>query len=262
MLEIIENDVKSKDNKRPSILFVHGMWHGAWCWEPYFLPYFEKLGYKVYALSLSNHGKSSKRKTFNLLRINDYVKDLKDTIESFDETPILVGHSMGGFIVQKYLENNDVPGAALITPVPPFGIWGGTIAVLKIFPLAFLKANLTLNLKYIINSSKKYKYLLGSDNFKDTDIDEYVKKLDNESFLAYLDMLGLNLVNTKKINTPLLIIGGGLDRVISEKVVRKTGKIYGITPIIFDDMGHNMMLESEYKKVAKKIIKFIENVSK
>ena len=31
---------------------------------------------------------------------------------------ILIGHSMGGYIVQKYLENKDCKGAVLMAPVP------------------------------------------------------------------------------------------------------------------------------------------------
>ena len=42
-LELLENNVMLENNDKPSILFVHGMWHGAWCREPYFLPYFENV---------------------------------------------------------------------------------------------------------------------------------------------------------------------------------------------------------------------------
>jgi len=258
-LEVLKNKTKITDKGKPPILFVHGMWHGAWCWEPNFLPYFEKLGYNSYALSLSNHANSPKRKSFNLLSINDYVKDLKQIIDSFNETPILIGHSMGGFIIQKYLEKNNVPGAVLIAPAPPFGVWGGTINILKTFPLAFLKANLTLNLKHVVDTPDKYKRILCSDNIKDEDVIKYHNKTNSESFWAYLDMLGLNLVKTKKVKSLLLIIGGGKDNVISEKALRKTCEIYEVSPIIFNEMGHLMMLEPKYKKVADRIDNWICN---
>ena len=32
-LELLKREVKG-DKKGKSILFIHGMWHGAWCWEP------------------------------------------------------------------------------------------------------------------------------------------------------------------------------------------------------------------------------------
>lgn len=257
-LEILTNHPKTIKGK--PLLFVHGMWHGAWCWEPYFLPYFEKLGYKAYALSLSNHGKSSEKKKMNLLRIKDYVNDLKQVVDSFEEIPILIGHSMGGFVVQKYLENNSVPGAVLLASVPPFGILGATLAVMKKFPGAFLKANLTLNLKYIIDSAEKFKYLVFSEQVSNKDAIKYLNLTNSESYLAYLDMLGLNLVNSKKVNTPLLIIGAEKDKVISQQSVMKTGEKYGVTPIIFDGMGHDMMLEPDYKKIIDEINKWLHSI--
>jgi len=257
-LEILQNKVKDEQSNKPPILFLHGMWHGAWCWESYFLPYFGKLGYKSYAMSLSNHAGSPRKKAFNLLRIKDYVKDLEDVINSLEETPILVGHSMGGYIVQKYLENNKVPGAVLLAPVPPFGIWAGTLNVLKNFPFAFLKANLTLNLKTIINHPKRFRHILCSDNIKEEEITKYLPKIDTESILAYIDMLGLNLVKTKKINSPLLIIGGGKDNAVPLKVLHKTADKYAVSPKIFKEMGHNIMLEPDYKKVVDLIDNWIQ----
>ncbi|MBI5715520.1 MAG: alpha/beta hydrolase, partial [Chloroflexi bacterium] len=43
-LELITRQPAS--NPRPTpLLFVHGAWHGAWCWAEYFLPYFAQHGY-------------------------------------------------------------------------------------------------------------------------------------------------------------------------------------------------------------------------
>jgi len=259
-LELLEKHPKPSSEKKRNLLFVHGMWHGAWCWEPYFLPYFEKLGYKSYALSLSNHGKSAKRKTFNLLRIKDYVQDLKQVIDPMDETPVLVGHSMGGFVVQKYLEEHQVPGAVLLASVPPFGILGGTLSVMKKLPGAFAKANLTLDLKYIIDTPKKFKALMFSQQVDDKDVAKYLNLTNSESYLAYMDMLGLNLVNTKKIKTPLMIIGAGKDKAVAPKSVEKTASIYGVTPIIFKELGHDIMLEPKYRMVADSIDNWIKSI--
>lgn len=257
-LELIENNPVSFDPKK-TFLLIHGMWHGAWCWEPKFLPYLEKLGYKAYALSLSNHGKSLKRKKMNLLRINDYVNDVKEVVDSLEETPVLIGHSMGGFVVQKYLEKYAAPGAVLLASVPPFGILGGTLTVMKAFPGAFLKANVTLNLKYIIDSTKKISYLMFSDRVKEEEIKEYQKKTDSESYLAYMDMLGLNLVRTKKIKTPLMVFGAGKDKAVSPESVKKTAKIYHTEAMIFEEMGHDMMLEPGYEEIIDRIIIYLEN---
>jgi hypothetical protein len=49
-LEVIE---KGSPSARP-LLFVHGGWHGAWCWDN-FLNYFADAGYRAVALSLRRH---------------------------------------------------------------------------------------------------------------------------------------------------------------------------------------------------------------
>ena len=57
-LEMIAN-TKNETRLTP-ILFVHGAWHAAWCWEN-FLPYFAQQGYPSYAVSLRGHGASEGR---------------------------------------------------------------------------------------------------------------------------------------------------------------------------------------------------------
>ena len=258
-LEILENNAQPAPG-RPPLLFVHGMWHGAWVWEPCFLPAFEKLGYKAYALSLSNHAGSPSKKAFNLLRIKDYVADLEQVIRSLEQPPILIGHSMGGFVVQKYLEKRRLPGAVLMAPVAPFGILESTLNVLRKFPLTFLKANITLNLIHVINDPRRYRYLLCSAAIDDKAIEEYVTKINSESYLAYMDMLGFDLVNTKSIDTPLMITGGGQDHSVTVNLLKRTCARYGLTPVIFKSMGHNMMFEPDAKKVVAAIDKWIKSL--
>jgi pimeloyl-ACP methyl ester carboxylesterase len=40
----------------------------------------------------------------------DYVDDVKSVVRSLPSTPVLIGHSMGRFVVQKYLEANNSGG--------------------------------------------------------------------------------------------------------------------------------------------------------
>jgi hypothetical protein len=45
--EIISKPPGSGSDKTP-ILFAHGAWHAAWCWDENFLSYFYKRGYPAY----------------------------------------------------------------------------------------------------------------------------------------------------------------------------------------------------------------------
>ena len=53
-LEVITREPETDARPTP-VLFVHGMFHGAWCWEEHFLPYFAQRGYAAHALSLRGH---------------------------------------------------------------------------------------------------------------------------------------------------------------------------------------------------------------
>lgn len=46
--------------RRPPLVFVHGSYHGAWCWRENFMPYFAAAGYDTYAISLRGQGGSER----------------------------------------------------------------------------------------------------------------------------------------------------------------------------------------------------------
>jgi hypothetical protein len=56
-LEVITRKPSTPQKTTP-LLFVHGSWHAAWCWDEHFLPYFADCGYEAHAVSLRGHGGS------------------------------------------------------------------------------------------------------------------------------------------------------------------------------------------------------------
>ena len=150
-LELIAH---AKDATRPApILFVHGAWHAAWCWEN-FLPYFAQRGYAAYAVSLRGHGASAGRdKLCWHSAARGYVADVAQVAQTLDRPPILVGHSMGGYVVQKYLEQHTA-AAVLMASIPVSGILGYGIRTALRHPWPFLKAHLLLSPWYLVGTPK------------------------------------------------------------------------------------------------------------
>ena len=62
-LEIISRG-RAEDGAAPPLLFVHGGWHGAWCWDQGFLERVAIQGFEVHAMSLRGHGESPGRAAF------------------------------------------------------------------------------------------------------------------------------------------------------------------------------------------------------
>ena len=118
MLELIDRGSCSDADPTP-LLFVHGACHAAWCWDEHFLDFFADNGYQVIALNLRGHGDRPVSKPLNKCTIADYVDDARSVAAALPTTPVLIGHSMGGFIVQKYLETGNAAAAVLMSSAPP-----------------------------------------------------------------------------------------------------------------------------------------------
>ncbi len=241
--------------KPTPLLFVHGKWHGAWCWEEYFLPYFAEHGYNAHALSLRGHGASEGR--IWGASIADYVSDVERAAGQLDTPPVVIGHSMGGFIIQKYLESHAAPAAVLLTSVPYYGLWPATFSLLMQRPAAVLKVLATLRLYPVVETPALARHALFSRDMSEEKVAAYQKRLSDESFRAYLDELGLNLVRPKRVKTPMLVIGAAKDNVISRKAVEDTARAYGTTAEFFD-MAHDVMLEPNWRRVADRILEWLK----
>ncbi|HHJ52730.1 MAG TPA: alpha/beta hydrolase [Caldithrix abyssi] len=258
-LEVVKQIPGNKTFNHP-ILFVHGMWHGAWCWQEHFMPYFSEAGFEVWAFSLRGHGQSTGREKLRWTSLNDYVADLQQVVSEMPAAPVLVGHSMGGMIVQKYLEeHHEIPAAVLMASGPPNGLLKVTLRVMAMFPATFVKCNLTLSLYPLVKHPDKVRRLFFADSFPEEKVTEYTNRLQDESYRAYLDLLLLNLPKPQKVQTPLLVLGGEQDQLFSKKEVRYTANVYGSEAVIFPDMGHDMMLDAGWQAVADRIIRWLRH---
>lgn len=255
-LEIIKKEAVSDVRPTP-ILFVHGMWHAAWCWAEHFLPYFAQHGYVSHALSLRGHGGSEGWERLRWTSLTDYVSDVTQVVSQMERPPILVGHSMGGMVVQKYLESNGAPSAVLLASVPPKGVIRATLRVAFRHPLAFMKANLTLSMFPIVKTPQMTQEAFFSADMPEEKVRSYFSRLQDDSYRAYLDMMGLSLPRPKRVKTPLLVLGAADDGIISPSEIEATAQAYGTRAEVFPGMAHDMMLEGGWQTVADRILAWL-----
>jgi pimeloyl-ACP methyl ester carboxylesterase len=245
-----------------TIILVHGAWHSAVCWADTFLPYFAECGYNVLAPSLRNHGKSEAGGSLRWRRVKEYAADIQQIVNNTEGKVYLVGHSMGGQVVQKYLElypNSQVEKAVLLCSVPPHGVWRATLKAIRTHPLSFLLVNLTLSFKPLVSTKEKVKELFFTNRISDKALDKAFTNVQDESYLAYLDMLFLDLPRPKKIKTPMLVIGGGNDFIFGKKDVLATAKAYNTEGVIFEEVAHNLFMEDKWQDSANLIFTFLSS---
>lgn len=103
---------------RRELLFIHGAWHGPGCWDGLAGP-LAAAGYGVNRLALPGHGDPAWPLPATT-GLGDYAGLARRAAAALPR-PVLVGHSMGGWLAMKVLEVVDLP-AVLLMPLPPAGL--------------------------------------------------------------------------------------------------------------------------------------------
>ena len=239
------------------ILFVHGMLFGAWCWDHRFLAFFARHGYASHAVNLRGHGNSEGREKLRWTRIADFVEDVAETVRRLPSPPFLVGHSMGGFILQKYLEEHAAPGAVLLSSPPPTGLLGTTLRIARRRPLRFARVNLTLSLLPVVATPELAREAFFAEDLPDEQLLVYWKQIQDESYRAFLDMVALDLPKPGKVKTPLLVLGVGRDNMVSPGEVERTARAYGTRAEFVPGAAHVSMLDPRWQPVAERILTWL-----
>ncbi|BAL26613.1 alpha/beta hydrolase [Azoarcus sp. KH32C] len=248
-LEVLACSPAGEPRSSTPLLFIHGAYTGAWCWSEHFLPYFAQAGYTSYAVSLSGHGASRRAGVLDAFSIDDYVRDIAEVVARLPSPPVLIGHSMGGMVVQKYLERAQVPAAVLLCAVPPQGLMGSAIG------LMLSKPNLLNDLNRILNGGHPdpdglrdalFHQPIGVDTLM-----RYYALCQPESHRAIWDMTFFNLPLPALMHRPpMLVVGAEHDQLIPPAQVMMTAATYGEQARIIPGMGHGVMLEHDWRMVA------------
>jgi pimeloyl-ACP methyl ester carboxylesterase len=85
-----------------SFVLVHGMSHGAWCWDA-LRDHLERAGHRVLAVDLPGHGPRAHE--WRRATLDRYAAAVAGAMarEAVHDA-VLVGHSMGGVVIQKAAE--------------------------------------------------------------------------------------------------------------------------------------------------------------
>jgi pimeloyl-ACP methyl ester carboxylesterase len=187
-------------------------------------------------------------------RIHDYVEDVERAAAEFDSPPIPVGHSMGGLLAQKYLERNPAPGAVLMASISPGGVLAPVARLAAHHPVAFAKANLQLRLRPLVSTPALARDLFFSPDTPQAVVDHCHARLQDESYLAFLDMLFfLVRVRPARVEAPVLVLGAERDGFFTADEIRRTASAYRTEAEIFTGIGHNMMLDQGWEDVADRV---------
>lgn len=95
--------------------------------------------------------------------------------------------------------------------------------------------------------------LLFSPGIPEDAVRRHHARLQGESFLAYLDLLGLDLCRPRKGAVPTLVIGAGGDAMFTRGEVEAVSAAHGAAVEFVPGMAHGIMLEPGWETVADRI---------
>lgn len=237
---------------RPPLVFVHGAFVSAACWDVHFLPWFASRGFTALAPSLRGHGGSEGE--LRMAGIMDYVRDLERAVESLDEPPVLIGHSMGGLVVQRYLERHSAAAAVLLASVPPAGLMQSTLRLMLSDPLLCSQIGLMQGFGPAAMDQDIACRAIFSDHVPPAELREYSRFMQAESQRAIWDMTAGALPRPWRVERlPMLVIGAGDDALFTAGESERTARAYGAELYLEPGMAHAMMLEPGWEAVAGRI---------
>lgn len=107
------------EGEGPPVILVHGIAASLCDWIR-LVPDLTRAGHRVYALDLPGHGESEKPddpQQYHVAVFNNKFQQWIDSLE-LDQAPILVGHSLGGYLSMSYSRDHpgNVAGMLLIDP--------------------------------------------------------------------------------------------------------------------------------------------------
>ena len=251
MLEVIDKGTAGPAHPVP-LLFVHGAWHAAWCWDEHFLDFFADRGYRAVALSFRGHGQSPTSKRLRDLSFADYLADVTSVARNLPTPPVVIGHSMGGVIAQMYLASHTAPAAVLMCSMPPQGYLRSGLRWMRRHPWHFARLTVSGESLPYVSTPALARERFFSPGTPEPLVRRYAARLQEESARSGLDGL-VKLPRPGRIQAPILVLGAAQDGAVTPAEVRATARAYRTEPDFFDGIGHDMMLEPGWEAVAQRV---------
>ncbi|QYJ80668.1 alpha/beta hydrolase [Shewanella acanthi] len=252
---------------KPPVLLIHGMWGTD---EAMFelKAEFEQQGYSVEALCLPMHKPKASytnadKNALAQTSLEDYVNFIIAKVDNLKVPPILVGHSMGGVLAQLVATRVHVNKLVLISSAAPGGINSWSWSMIRTFGRNLLLFPLWKKVTEIGLANVQY----GIANTQSIDVQRFIA--DNATYesgratfqigIGGMFPNGFARVDAKRIQCPMLIVGGTADRITPITIQRAIAKKYGAIAKLVEIPGacHWTVGGSHLKAVSTEIFTWL-----
>lgn len=250
-----------------TIVLVHGAWVTPDSWDTLRRP-FEAAGLTVHAPAWPMiEGRTVAELNarpptgFGGLTLGRIADSYQAFIEGLPERPVLLGHSFGGLLVQLLLDRGLGAAGIAINPAPIGGIVPGPSALAAIAPILLRTAG--WRRPYAMSRGRFGRLFANAapPSLTDEAYRSFVIPAPGMIFHQAASWTGTR-VDPSRRTQPLLITGGGKDRLVSPHLsraaYRRQSKAPGRTDYVeFPDRSHFLICEPGWEEVARTALDWI-----
>ena len=242
------------------VLMIHGMWCTGANWSR-IKELMAPRGYDCHAPTLpahepgpnQAHDVASKSLTDYLVFLEDYIQK-----QNFSRPPILIGHSMGGWLVQALAARSKPLAAVLLTPAAPAGIISLRWSNLTVFTPHFLRWAFWRK-PYLLSRSMAERYAY--NGLAPADQERLYKGLVHESGrtpfelgMWWADSRHAARIDTSQVKCPLYVVSCGTDGLVPAAVVKKVAALYlQVSQRIYPVRSHWVIDDEETEEMVNEI---------
>ncbi|MES1215289.1 MAG: alpha/beta hydrolase [Bacteroidota bacterium] len=253
------------------IVFITGTFISNVCWDEW-IRYFESKGYTCFAPAwphkdapaedLRNRPGQDPIASNTITSLTDYFASFINTLPG---KPILIGHSLGGLIVQLLLPMDLAVAGVAIHSFPPQGV--------NRFRLLFLKAMWDAMLLFTSARStylvtfRKWKKSIANKMDCDLQKELYYEYAIPESKLIIRDIFRcVTKIDFRKPHVPLLFTSGGFDKLVPAEINYSNYKKYqSLSSVVdykeFQSHNHLVFGQTAWKREARFIYHWLQGVN-
>ncbi len=251
---------------RPATLvFIHGMYLNGRSWQPWVDRATER-GHACHAPSWPFHDGEPRELREHIdpglggLTFGAVTAHLKDFIGTLPEPPVVVGHSIGGLVAQKLVNDGCASAGVSISPAPPRGI-------VTLDP-HFFRANVPhvnplAGNRPVIMTPERFHYTFCNTMTAEDSAAAFEQYVVPESRNVPRSTLTKQArIDFRAEHAPLLIVAGGRDHLTPLSMVRRNARAYRAPGSVVDveefgDRSHFICNQDGWEEVADLVLDWI-----
>jgi pimeloyl-ACP methyl ester carboxylesterase len=222
---------------------------------------FAAAGYDCHALALRGHPPSDPVQALGRVRLPDYVSDIHQVLERLDEA-VLIGHSMGGALVQAVAGACDVAALIMAAPAPVAGVRFHRPPWHPWLPLQTIRALPVLLSRGVFRPHLPTMRRMVLNRVPREQQREIFPRFSPESSTALLGLLrgrlGREFGSLRGRSFKRLVVAPTADRICIFPMLREIAYYQGAELLVLIDRGHMFMLEPGWEHCADHLLSWLQ----